>query len=443
MIYDRSRHQRLIFGYVLFFFAATFLTLLSSPQGFAKPITYQVGQILGSLSLTALALQLLLSSRANFLERRVGLDRIMRLHAFNGKLLVLTVLLHPTLLLWPQIVASSSFLTIFETYTVYHWLGTLAVAIIVFTVLVTVFSRTIRLNYEHWKWLHKGTYVAVVLGFFHSYFLGSDVTPPSLLFYWWIFLVLVVGWAILYRYGVRWYRLRDRWYTVVRVTQETADVVTITLSPKKGRVFAYFPGQFAFVRFISKHISAEEHHFTLSSSPSETNFLSFTVKASGDFTQTLAKLTRGDLARVEGPYGAFSYLGTTGGMVFIAGGIGITPFMSMLRHMRETKAPRLVVLLYSVKSPQEIVFRQELATLTRRRWFRLIYLFSQRGGTVKGAVSYQSRITLDILRAETSSLTTPTFFVAGPDLMMATVAGFLSQLGVSRKQILLERFALR
>ena len=85
----------------------------------------------------------------------------------------------------------------------------------------------------------------------------------------------------------------------------------------------------------SRDVSSEEHPFTISSAPGDDGCLAFTVKASGDYTRALRQAVQGDRARVDGPYGRFSYvLRTQPGqpLLLIAGGVGITPMLSMLEH---------------------------------------------------------------------------------------------------------------
>ena len=112
-------------------------------------------------------------------------------------------------------------------------------------------------------------------------------------------------------------------------------------------------------------LPVEEHHFTIASSPTEPAFHTSTIKASGDFTATIGQTSPGDLAIIQAPFGRFSYVLKPQALdlVFIAGGIGITPLMSNLRHMRDTQADRRVLLLYSNKTENDIVFREELAQI--------------------------------------------------------------------------------
>jgi predicted ferric reductase len=108
----------------------------------------------------------------------------------------------------------------------------------------------------------------------------------------------------------------------------------------------------------SKHVSREPHPFTLSSTPSRPGTLQFNIRASGDWTRTVAHLSEGDQARIQGPFGRFGHLFTTPDreLIMIAGGIGITPMLSMLRFMADHRDPRPVTLIWANRSPERVVY---------------------------------------------------------------------------------------
>ena len=112
----------------------------------------------------------------------------------------------------------------------------------------------------------------------------------------------------------------------------------------------------------SQGLPAEEHHFTISSSPALAGSHTSTIKASGDFTAQIARVKPGDPVAIQAPFGRFSHVfyPEEQDLVFIAGGIGITPLMSNLRHLRDTGARRRVLLLYANRGEADIVFREEL-----------------------------------------------------------------------------------
>lgn len=429
MLYSPNKVHFLLLLHLSFLTAAVVVTLIPAALGAAKPFSYQLGQVFGVLALSSLPIQLLLASRVKILESGVGLDRIMRWHSWNARLLTLFVLLHPALIFLPSVLRGASLVDVIRLFNLYHWLGVLAVVFIFFTIGITVFSEKIKLNYEYWKVIHRVGYLIVILGFTHSYFVGSDILTRRPLFYWWLGLAALSLVAVAYRYIYRPWKFRNCWYEVVKIVPETHNVRSIYLESLDQPALNHAPGQFAFVTFESKNLPREEHHFTISSPPSH-NPIRFTIKESGDFTSQLGKLQVGDRAKIEGPYGTLSNVGMKGPFVFIAGGIGITPIMSMLRTMQGQGRVDSTLLIYVAKTRQDLVFRKELEELDHgSSWFRLKYVFGH--------------ITADVLQHEVQDFLGAKFFVVGPPTMIEAVRKNLIELGVPKAQIFTERFALR
>ena len=165
--------------------------------------------------------------------------------------------------------------------------------------------------------------------------------------------MLLTGAVLLFGYHrfIRPWQLGRHPYRITEVRQETPQVWTLKFAPPPGEHrFDFLPGQFQFVTLKrGRGLPVEEHHFTISSSPTEPAFHASTIKASGDFTATIGQTRVGDPAMIHAPFGRFSYVlkPQAQDLVFIAAGIGITPLMSNLRHLRDTQADRRVFLLYA------------------------------------------------------------------------------------------------
>ncbi len=185
---------------------------------------------------------------------------------------------------------------------------------------------------------------------------------------------------------------------------------------------------------------AEPHPFTISSSPTSGD-LSVSVKAVGDFTSTVKDATPADGAIVDMPYGTFSFLNYDApNLVFIAGGIGITPFISMLRYMVDKKLERNVILIWGNKTEKDIAFKAELVQMDAAMpSLRIIHVLSNQPEW-PGEKGY---VTAGLLRKHLEGIENPQIFVCGPPVMMTKVVGALKQVGVPKERIHFERFALR
>jgi predicted ferric reductase len=185
---------------------------------------------------------------------------------------------------------------------------------------------------------------------------------------------------------------------------------------------------------------SESHPFTISSSPTRDE-LSISVKSVGDFTSTIRNTSTSDLAYIDKPYGVFSFLNYDAkNLVFIAGGIGITPFISMLRYIYDSKLDKNITLIWGNKSFADIAFKDELEKMgSEMPSLKVIYIMSgqQDWQGEKGYVDAEK------IKKYISDFNVTQFFVCGPPVMMNGVIKALKQLGISKKYIHFERFALR
>ncbi len=182
--------------------------------------------------------------------------------------------------------------------------------------------------------------------------------------------------------------------------------------------------------------------FSLSSSPSEEGILSITCKISDTpFKQALSQLHPGATAEVYGPLGLFLF-DRSRPSVFLAGGIGITPFRGMLRFasdMRDTKERRL---LYSARVPEELIFRSEIDELAASQpSFRAHYTITRPAESSVPWSGRVGRIDAPWIREVADALDRPKFYVAGLPSMVETAVQLLGgTLGVPEDDIDYEVF---
>ncbi|TWF79220.1 flavin-dependent oxidoreductase [Pseudonocardia hierapolitana] len=147
-----------------------------------------------------------------------------------------------------------------------------------------------------------------------------------------------------------------RAYVVRAVRRLDPATVEVVLSPRGTRRLAFRPGQFAFVTFHQRGLR-EPHPFTVTSAPADET-LRLTIRAAGRFTARVHReLGPGRRATVEGGYGMLGHAGGRARQIWVAGGIGITPFLSRLRA---GGPDRPVDLFYVVRHREDALFRSEL-----------------------------------------------------------------------------------
>jgi predicted ferric reductase len=403
---------------------------------------YTIGKNFALTAFAIVAMQFVLAARFRWLEQPFGFDILFRFHKAMAVVAFALILGHPLLLAMGE----AGWRVILDPKISWHiWLGRIALILLWVHVWLAIFRFVLRIEYQAWRVAHNVSALLVFpFAFFHSYKAGGDMQLGALKGVW-IALFGAGTAAYAWHRFVRPLLLRRHPYTVTEVAQETENVWTIKLAPPNGaKPYDYLPGQFHFLTFRRDPIlPVEEHHWTISSSPTEPGFVSSTIKESGDFTATIGKTKPGDTALVLAPFGRFSYLLHPGerDFVFIAGGIGITPLMSMLRHMRDTEADVDVLLLYGNSRKDDIVFREELAQIERGVLPRLkvVHVLSEAGDEwphEKGHIDQEK-----IKRHCGSDLAAKAFYVCAPPSLTRKVIRCLKQHGVKNRRIHFEYFS--
>lgn len=337
--------------------------------------------ILAQNALVVLVFLAVLGSRTPLVERSVGLNRMIRAHRPLAVVTLSFLLIHVglqgirfyTLGGTPMVIATLLSAQLWEMTA-----GRLALVLLLFAAGWAVSGRTGRVPFRFWKPMHLAAYAAVPLALAHALFRGTTMAESPRVFVWGI-AAGIFALASLARLASA-VRGRDRVICrVERLTPETHDTITIFLSPLKGpgRLGSRRAGQFALLRLPRGRGFSEPHPFTLSGAPQE-EVLRFTIKRIGKFTREIHGLSPGERVLCEGPYGVFcADAPTRSSLALIAGGVGITPFLSLLRHLQEIGRAVPTVLLYANKTIGDIIARDELAAMTRTIPLQVIHVISR------------------------------------------------------------------
>lgn len=216
------------------------------------------------------------------------------------------------------------------------------------------------------------------------------------------------------------------------VRDETHDVRTFVLAPRSPQRFAYRPGQFLTFSF---EIDGETIHrcYTVSSAPTRPDVVSITVKrvTNGPVSNWLHdNLKRGSSVRAVGPMGDFScFEHPAAKYLFLSGGSGVTPMMSMARTFHDLAEPRDLAFLHSARTPADIVFRAELELMANRDpAFRFIPV-CERDGPAERWHGLTGRLSLPMLELAVPDFRAREIFVCGPAPYMAAVRALLGETG--------------
>lgn len=401
--------------------------------------TWGLARTLGLVGFAILAIQVALGARLRFIDRPWGLDAVMRFHKRAAITASFMLLMHPLVLFFLYAHQMGLGLgTAFNMLRVIHS-GTIALAALFAVVFTALFFKLLRMNYQLWRQTHKAAVVVVVAGFIHGLRHGPDMPTPMREYYWLLFGATFSLFLFRNLYTYIWGRRKWR---VASVKAETHNTFTLTMEPASDneKPMDYRPGQFIFLRLVRPGRPSEEHPFTISSSPSGGNgTITVTVKESGDFTNTIGQTRTGDSARIHGPFGRFSFqFHSPKCFVFIAGGVGITPILSMLRYLRDIGDRRPATLIYSNRTEKDIIARRELEAMPDN--VTVHHVLSSPSEEWQG---YRGLLNGEIMKECAGRLLPESdVYLCGPPPMMDVVLQELKALGVGRSRIHSERFTL-
>jgi len=403
-------------------------------------VIFDLGRAAGVGGFAILLMQAVLAGRFKAVEKPFGFDMVIRFHQAMGVFGLLLLLSHPVLLAW----GGGGWNLLFSLQLPWEiWVGKAALVLLLVQVGVSVFREKVGLGFQKWRILHDILAVSLLGAvFLHSWVAGDDLEHPFYRTVWILLLVLAGGTFLFHRF-LRPALLARKPWDVTRVDEEAPGVWSVGMKPGTGTAPAHHPGQFHFLTFKrGRGLPVEEHHFTISSSPTEEGEITSTIKESGDFTATMGETRAGDQVVVHGPFGRFSSAlhPEDEKILFIAGGIGITPIRSMLRYMADRGEDRDVVLLFGNISEDDIVFRQELEALTGgdRPALKVVHILSDPGEGWTGPRGFVDR---EVVETHCPDVTQRTTYLCGPPPMAEMVRGALEELGVGSGRLREEKFS--
>ena len=229
---------------------------------------------------------------------------------------------------------------------------------------------------------------------------------------------------------------------VARIFEETPDVKTFRLAPIAGDFpFSFEPGQFLTVSAPIQGVTVKRS-YSIASSPCCHGWCDITVKMApqGQVSGYLhSSVKEGDRLAVSGPWGRFTFRGSeASSVVFLAGGVGITPLMSSIRYLTDQSWPGRIDLIYACATVSSIIFREELEYLRRHPNLHITVILSKEGSPAW--TGKRGHITKELLQDTVPDLKTRHLHLCGPPSMMDTVRGMLTELGVPPEQVKTELF---
>jgi predicted ferric reductase len=409
--------------------------LVGSPPG-GRGLVVELASGLGIVALSLLALQLVLPARLAAVARPLGAEVAIRLHRHMADVVVAAIAAHVALV----VVGDPSNLALFDPLGA-PWRAKAAVASCVALaalIATSLLRRRLRLPYARWRGLHNALGIgALGLGLLHAigvdrYLTHGPAGPVT---------AGLAGLGVLCLVELRLLRprrLARRPYVVERVERERGGATTLALRADGHRGCRFRPGQFAWLKLADAPHALVEHPFSYSSSASRPQRPAFTIKAYGDFTSRVPQLRPGTRLVVDGPHGSYRPRRHAERFVLIAGGIGITPIVSLLRTAADAGDRHPFLLVYGSARWQEVTFREELERLQRRLDLRVVHVLGEPPPSWAGETGF---IDTDLLaRRLPPDLGRADVFVCGSPPMLAAAIEGLERLGVAPEHVHAEQF---
>lgn len=437
---------------ILYFISPIILILslwFTNPDHYSNPLVL-ITMIMGSLTYTWISLQFILSARPKFIELVFGMDKIYRFHGIIAVVSILGAIVHA--IINEEVIGESIITTI----------GSAALALFALISILTMLSMTpsFILKYRPFKWLKKTIetwkkFTYEQLRFIHNFTILAYVilnihvlmTPnarnSAFISVLYIFYLVISISFYLYHKFLKPIHLQKNKYLVTDVIKENNAVWTIKMQPTNKKLKTHIPGQFAFFSFKGDKQRFFEHPFSISSSPDDV--MSITVKELGDFTKTIGQLKVDDPVLVEGPFGVFSYVNHPQEQetVFIVGGIGITPVMSMVKHMSIHDPNRKVLLIWGMNTIADQVAKDMMTEIVARMKNLTIIPVISKDSSFDGEKGYINQEMIKKLTKKVQIDQSVTgYYICGPSILMDNCIDALLKMKISHKRIHFEKFAL-
>ncbi|HVB00839.1 MAG TPA: ferredoxin reductase family protein [Acidimicrobiales bacterium] len=398
-----------------------------------------IGRVTALEGTYAVLLTVLLLARVWWLDRMIGMDRLLVWHRWVGETAIWLLCVHAFFIVWGY---SSSFHASFPTETKVVLLDlpdmlTATAGLALFVAVGVLSVRFIRkkVRYQTWYFIHLYLYLAIALSFAHQFSTGIDFASHPLNRAIWIAAYGIVfgllGWyrvVVPLRSSLR-HRLR-----VDHLTAEADGSMSVYIAGHSLRRLQAQSGQFFLWRFLTRDGWWQAHPFSLSA-PVDDGLLRLTVRASGDFTSRVDAIAVGSKVIAEGPFGSFTARRRRNAKVLlIAAGAGIAPIRCLFETL--PARPGDLTLVYRAHDEASLALRHELDEIAGRRGATVRYLVGSRAKypDLFSAKAWTALVGEDLAEFDA--------YLCGPREFVGAVRAALKSAGVQGNRIYLERFEL-
>lgn len=403
------------------------MTVLIWIGGYGIPrISYlDAAKLTALLGAVLISWEFILSTRSVVIEELFGgLDNVYKVHHWVGKYGFILVLLHPIMLAIKSFLASSNISIYFlPTGPVPYAMGVWAIYLFIILLIVTIF---LKIEYHLWKFTHNLMGIPLLFVLIHVLIISSDVSRNPMLRVWIVSFVVLAIYSFVYKRFI--YPYIKGYAFKIKSIQPLNEAWEIELQSDSKKKMDALPGQFVFTEMFSTSMTKEAHPFSIAGI--HEGGISVLIKSLGDYTQKLQNLKIGDTVKVFGPHGRFyKHFNPKEYQIWIAGGIGIAPFLSVLEGYAKTGSELNASLFYIVKSASDMIHFNKLENYAN---------------TIKGFKLYPYDTSI-LGRIGASKIYTPetsSYIICASKGLTDALTEGLVKLGVKRNSVKTEQFTL-
>jgi ferredoxin-NADP reductase len=223
---------------------------------------------------------------------------------------------------------------------------------------------------------------------------------------------------------------------IKEILNRTADVTSFRF-PRPTEL-VYKPGQFFFVT-IKQDAKELTHHLSFSSSPTEKEYFEFTKKFTDhEYSLALKAAKIGDWVRIDAPYGEFTFEGEYPKIALLAGGIGVTPFISICKNATDMRLTSKITLFYGCRTENDIAFKAELEQMKEENAnLKVVNIVNEASSQWRGATGV---ISADMIKQDLPDYKENVFYTCGPPPMVKAMEGLIESIGLPKTQMKQEYF---
>jgi predicted ferric reductase len=423
--------------YLLFILAPLF-ALLTGAIPPARDFWTEFSVAIGYAGLAMMGLQFGLTARFRYVTQPWGEDVIYHFHRQISLIAVALVVAHPLILfaVRPELLAllnsiQAPWRARFAALSTYSLIA---------LVVMAMWRAKLNIRYEVWHLTHIVlALLAVTAGILHMIGWGFYLVDPWKRALWIGLTIFWIGLLLYVRILKPLFMLR-RPYRVSEVRRERGDTLTLVMQPDGHPGFRFSPGQFGWLTLWGSPFKITGHPFSFSSSAAAADGrVEMSIRNLGDFTSEIYKVPVGQRVYIDGPYGAFTIGNPADMHVLIAGGVGVTPMMSMIRTLADQGDTRPVILLYGSKDWESITFRDELEALKAPLNLTVVHVLAN---PPAGWTGEQGFINAEMFKRH---LPPPyadhEYFICGPNVMMDAIEAALGEMNVPMSKYHSERYS--